>query len=638
MLVRKLMKQGSRKLVILTGIILITGLLSWGLIEITKAAGFTPYNNRRFGFGVSYTGGEPTQYDIEPLNAGWFWDWSARTQSSLPELEYMRTIHTKPQGEDGYTISPTGTVLLDLIAANPGTTWLIGNEPDCVWMDNVRSEIYAQAYHDAYYFIKNADPTAKIAAGSIVQPTPQRMTYLDRVLAAYESHYGEPLPADLWAIHNYTLCENCWPYPKAGEPFAWGACRVPDWPSGSSMDTFYSVEDHYELEHFAERIIVMREWMAEHGYRNMPLIITEYGILFYDGLVKGKTAQDTIDFMNTTFDWMRTARDPEIGFPADDGKLVQRWAWFSLDHDGWYMGGELFDYRTHEPEALADAYGAYTDQVMPEMDLLTVDSNAVVIDQQNVAVTINNDYITATIDVTVANAGNIEMQEPITVGLYTGLTNMTLITETTLSPLGCCGDFGTATLTWRNVQREQMPEYTITARSGLSLTAEPLTGIMGVQLALEKVWSPMIITPTQLQPVTATLYADIVNHGNLQTNGPVTVTFYIPGTSVRVIDQVMTSKPLKGVSQVNPNQNRETVTTTLSGLTTGGYDFCVEAYTANETAETVCSFVWVNPPYEQYLPLINKGNVARQVTNDVNKVEIMDITEIEYFRGFVLPR
>ncbi|NBD34933.1 MAG: hypothetical protein GVY30_02915, partial [Chloroflexi bacterium] len=234
------------------------------------------YPNGRFGFGMTRSASDAQEGDKPGyLNAGWYWDWSARGASQLPPLTYFQTVRFKPVKSDGeqvgYTASPTGTQLLAAIAEQPGATWLIGNEPDCHTMDNMRSDWYAYAYHDMYHIIKEADPTAKIAAGNIVQPTQQRFMYLDRVLDAYEEAYGESLPADLWSTHSYILCEKCYPYKAPGEPFAWGACWVPDWPSyGASYEiaTFYSVYDHWDMAIFKDRLIDFRQWMYDNGYRN----------------------------------------------------------------------------------------------------------------------------------------------------------------------------------------------------------------------------------------------------------------------------------------------------------------------------------------------------------------------------------
>jgi hypothetical protein len=587
---KNIVAKPSIKIILCLGIFIMIVLALWGNRATSPASGhatgFTPYHNRRFGFGVTYQGGDPTQYNIDPLNAGWFWDWSAKKTSPLPELEYIRTIRLSPSG-DSYTTSPSGSNLLDIIKANPGATWSIANEPDCVWMDNMVSYRYAQAYHDLYYLIKTTDPTAKVAAGSIVQPTPQRISYLNRVLEAYRTNYDEPLPADLWITHNYTLCENCWPTAQPGDPFAWGACRVPDWPNGSAEDTYYSVHDHWKLEPFAERIIRMRQWMHDNGYQAMPLLISEYGILFYDGLVSGKTTQDNIDFMNTTFDWMREARDPAIGYPADDYRLVQRWAWFSLDHDGWYMGGELFNYQTHKPKALADAYAAYTDQVTP--------TTAVRLRGVSAAThpTSNNSTFTATLDVGLANAGNVETSNPTTVTFYLSQTTPIALDSAVIETVGCCGAQQTATGLLPNLDWDEKPQVFVQVATESGTIQSPVMSLQA-DVRIEKIWAPAVCTLPE-GPMTGTAYAKIKNVGAIGTKTPVTVTFYHQQTSTMLIGQISTTDPLDA-------QESETVAVTWPNLQEGTHAYCVTAQISDTIIGPECDVLMVNPC--TYLPAI----------------------------------
>ena len=61
-----------------------------------------------------------------------------------------------------------------------------------------------------------------------------------------------------------------------------------------------------------------------------------------------------------------SATDERTGYPADDHRLVQRWAWYSLNDDvydpqtGIGFNGNLFDRSTHEIAPLGVAYGTYT--------------------------------------------------------------------------------------------------------------------------------------------------------------------------------------------------------------------------------------------------------------------------------------
>lgn len=511
-------------LLMLVGLLIALGI--GGNVPIVRSQTFPPYNNGRFGFGFTGTGGGPENYNIAMLNAGWYWDWGATSASRIPPLEYMRTIRLKPvksgSTQIGYTATPTGTTLLARIAAQPGATWLIGNEPDCVNMDNMRSEWYARAYHDLYITIKAADPTAQVAAGSIVQPTLQRFMYLDRVLATYQEEYGEPLPADMWATHSYILCENCYPEKAPGEPFAWGACYVPDWPSSTSSKpyaTFYSVYDHWDIDVFAQRMVAMRQWMYDNGYRNHPLIITEYGILFYDTLVYSGDVYNAKnrEFMYAGFDWMQSAHDPLLGYASDDRRLVQRWAWFSLDHNDWYMGGPLFDDSSHQPTALGTAFGAYTAQVTPTTHLFPLSVSA------SGDPASGGDWMTATLGVTIANAGNLSLSAPATVTFFNKNNPAEIIAQEPITGLGCCGDYSSVSALWPNRPGNAANEFCVTVSP--ATTPVTMCGALNVGLRVQETWGDVPYQAQSGAAVTATLYARVKNEGLIVTTNPVTVTF-----------------------------------------------------------------------------------------------------------------
>ena len=43
-----------------------------------------------------------------------------------------------------------------------------------------------------------------------------------------------------------------------------------------------------------------------------------------------------------SFDSFEQLRDPQLGYAADDNRLVQRWVWFSTRYDP-YPAGNLFN-------------------------------------------------------------------------------------------------------------------------------------------------------------------------------------------------------------------------------------------------------------------------------------------------------
>jgi hypothetical protein len=292
----------------------------------------------RFRLGVSIPYRAPYDYDLAALGVGWVMNWQAYAAPPVPPgVEFAQTVRMK-RGE----LSPPPAQLTEIAAANPGALWLISNEPDVRWQDNVTPETYAQLYHAAYTAIKAGDPGAQVAAGGIAQATPLRLQYLDRARAAYQGAFGTALPADAWHIHNYMLRE---------ERDSWGV----DIPPGFDVDTgmLYSVDDSGNLELFASQLYTFRRWMAAHGYRDRSLIISEFGIPMPADY--GFPPERVEAYLWETWRIFLTSRDPQIGHPQDGNRLVQRWCWFSMGYEP-YPTGDLFELETESWTSLAEAW------------------------------------------------------------------------------------------------------------------------------------------------------------------------------------------------------------------------------------------------------------------------------------------
>ncbi len=276
------------------------------------------------------------------LPFGSFLDWTISTEKLTPaEIRFWQTIRVS---EDGVRISWE-----DISAAvkeNPDSVWIVGNEPDVKWQDNVTPEGYALVYHDVYTFIKSIDPHAQVAIGGISQSTPLRRAYLDRVLERYESEYGEPMPVDIWTIHGYVLRE------EAG---SWGV-DIPPGMEGQT-GTVYEIEDHDDSQIFAQNIIDFRKWMVDRGYTNHPLAVTEFGILMppdygFPPEVKERFMTEALDFL--------LEETGDTGYSADGGKLVQWWFWFSLyDPPSSFPSGNLYDPESNQLTYIGQVWADY---------------------------------------------------------------------------------------------------------------------------------------------------------------------------------------------------------------------------------------------------------------------------------------
>jgi len=378
------------------------------------------YPNCRFGVG-----GDVEGYDVTSLNIGWHLNFGSQSNPPHPNgAEYIQVIRLAPT-VGGYVFIPTTSTLYLIMDQNPGSTWLIGNEPDSPWQDKLTPETYARAYHHLYYLIKQHDPSAKIGAGAIVQPTPLRFQYLDRVWNAYHQYYGEWLPADLWNIHSYILREIDASDPEAypnGPYGVWGAYIPPG--ITATRGILYNESDMFSLAIFEQRLVDMRRWMADHGQRDKPLYITEYGELFpYPPDISGDpyvdekgvpiTEERVMSFMTGTFGILLNKSDPLIGHPADANRLVQRWLWYSVSDTT--FGGALFDPVSHQRRPLGNMFYTYTHVITPAVDLLAVRVEAI-----PAAISDTGQLQTVTLKATISNIGNISIAQPITVAFYAG--------------------------------------------------------------------------------------------------------------------------------------------------------------------------------------------------------------------------
>lgn len=242
------------------------------------------------------------------------------------------------------------------LEANPGATWLIGNEPDVVVQDNTTPQRYAELYHELYTYIKGRDAGAKVAIGGVSQPTPLRRAYLDIVLDTYEETYGQRMPIDVWNVHAFTLRE------EAGE---WGIGIPPG--MDDELAILYEIEDHDNLEVFAQNIIDFREWMARRGYADRPLLVSEYGFLMPFDF--GYTPEDVATFLQGSFEFMLTARN-DTGFAQDNGRLVQWWLWFILSGPPGdeFSASYLYDRESGQLTAAGEAYREFVPAHRPDAE------------------------------------------------------------------------------------------------------------------------------------------------------------------------------------------------------------------------------------------------------------------------------
>lgn len=289
---------------------------------------------QRFGIAAPY---DYTVDQLNYFNVGAVLDWRMDNPINLPEnIDYIHVVRLS-DAEYPTIIGRLSTA----VPANPGEVWIIGNEPDrSTFQDDLIPTEYAARYYEVANYIRSLDPEAKLGFGSIVQPTPIRLCYLNRTLEALDDLSGNRADSlrliDIWSIHAFILNETS----------GWGA----DIPVGINLSecegnpqplVITDLSETHSISKFQELIVSFREWLALKGEQDKPVWITEYGSLM--PIRVGVSEQDTSSYMLATFDFLLNAKDVNIGMPADKDFLIQRWFWYSLNGNLFDFGGSLLD-------------------------------------------------------------------------------------------------------------------------------------------------------------------------------------------------------------------------------------------------------------------------------------------------------
>jgi hypothetical protein len=436
-----------------------------------------PFANCRLGVGgayASYIG----DFDIAQLNMGQYQNWRTNSDPYLnwglpADVEFVQTVRVhQDKGDERfgpprvyasnqYKVRPDLPTIASVAASQPGSLWLIGNEMEKVdwweegrWrgQDETLPEVYATAFHEIQDVIKTADPTARIAIGSIVAATPLRLRYLDRVWDSYYTQYGYSMgdDIDVWNIHGFILREvrDSW-----GADIPAGQRNLGGFLFGANLATVTAA--HQNITYFQQFTEAFREWMAAHGERNKPLINTEYGILYKELGEYQFTDQQVNDYLIDTLHYMLTATDAETGLPVDKNRLVQSWFWYSLDDANW--NGNLFDPNT---KALTTFGTTWRDSVtsptnpmasQPVHNLLVANLRT----KPNPAYVSGGGTATVTLLVDIANSGNTwtATGNSIQVNFWDGVPNLpgsSVIASQAIDDLPGCGGLTTAEAVWPN--------------------------------------------------------------------------------------------------------------------------------------------------------------------------------------------
>lgn len=248
---------------------------------------------------------------VDEYSFGWTHNWTLTSSSNLPnQVDFAGLV-------GGYTPNVTDcpeAVKNKLSKFKDGSYIWVGNEIG--WDDKSDPTTYAKKYKSWYDCIKGVNPSINVAVGAnggnpefyyssneiskwvIANDLKGRWntsseinyyTYLDLVNQEYNRLYNKDIPRDFYVIHDY---------PNKG-----------DW---------------YNEDVIFDYVIRFRKYMKSAGHQNYDLFIKEMG--FLDPTLNNQPEMNQT--MTSVFNKMLNTKSQEYGNLYDDGRLVQRWAWF----------------------------------------------------------------------------------------------------------------------------------------------------------------------------------------------------------------------------------------------------------------------------------------------------------------------
>jgi len=209
----------------------------------------------RFAAIVGGDGSPATvQHQLDMLGSYWWFSF-APSPYAIPGHKQVISLRTTADAS-GQPVPIERAQLLGLVASNPGTAWLIGNEPNVPGQDDITPEAYAQLLNQDAAIIKGADPSALIVGPNILNfsatcidcPGINRGDdWLKAMVTAYQTAYGQSPPFDIWGIHTYLI----------------------DWDDLPMTDATVPIEQLHEFRGFVDSV-----------QPGAPIWLTEFGVVW----------------------------------------------------------------------------------------------------------------------------------------------------------------------------------------------------------------------------------------------------------------------------------------------------------------------------------------------------------------------
>jgi hypothetical protein len=227
----------------------------------------------------------PSTQALDQLGPVWYYTYSIE---GPVDARHHRVMVVLPHTDEAR--------LAAAMRSRPGSWWMIGNEPNDPYQDNLSPAAYAAFYHRVLRVAQRADPTARLMPAGIANAD---WRWAEAFREAYREAYGRYPRVDAWNVHGYIL--------------------EPDL-------------DQLDQELFRERLVAFRDWMVRAGEGHRPLVLSEFGVLM------GRERHDTryappeaiLAYIQETVAWLA------------ETDHVQAWAWFA-NHTADQFNGDLYD-------------------------------------------------------------------------------------------------------------------------------------------------------------------------------------------------------------------------------------------------------------------------------------------------------
>lgn len=293
------------------------------------------------------------EFNYEELNAGWYLDGGYGFREPLggkrDDISYVAMIgsgsrYNAPSSPNAQLCKTLANTIVNRYPYkySDNMLWVIGNELG--WDDQRTFEDYASEFVKWRTCLKSINPTFQIGTGAVIEMNMELpdndqtvscvpisnpnsgYNYFKNYITTIKNTFGTDNLPDFITMHGYTPCNT---------------------------NNVYSSQNWGDINLLKISISLQRQAMKEVGLQNKDLIIKEIGPLPKDA------TNNMSSYLTQSIDFMLHEKDDSIGNPDDEGRLVQKFAWFVFNNwkgTNYWDHLELFDTNTTQIKPLGTTY------------------------------------------------------------------------------------------------------------------------------------------------------------------------------------------------------------------------------------------------------------------------------------------